>query len=374
MNEEERRRIEVISSIDKQFWQNINRVRLAAAGNTNYAVAKDDIGNWYVKAFSGDAAPIIRSAQRLALFASGASLNVNFLRRLDLQRAVDTGQANEAQQQELLQLRNEAPGPRDSNALQRVFERYRREYVDATGRDAADLRARLASGKLVEQFRQAWQAQVRFTGDDAAAEKEKFLKRLDEMLGEDVPAALADATTALTEPPPATEPKAAMARAQGQAAGILRALGHVKRVHDRLTVRIATRLDVSDAAAAAKAQEETVSRRATELTRLQAIAKERADEAQAAETRNDGTGAAARERATQAKAEADTAAGALDTARAELTRLQQRHSALVTNRAGASAEVSAVVRSLLGEFVERRRAAVEALERSVVFIGEASRP
>ena len=42
----------ILGEIDKQFWQNINRVRVAGAGATNYVVAKDDIGNWYVKRYS----------------------------------------------------------------------------------------------------------------------------------------------------------------------------------------------------------------------------------------------------------------------------------------------------------------------------------
>ena len=64
----------ITTAIDKQFWQNVNQVRLAGSGNTNYAIAKDDVGNWYVKGYSTDVNDIITSAKNLALFAAGPSL------------------------------------------------------------------------------------------------------------------------------------------------------------------------------------------------------------------------------------------------------------------------------------------------------------
>ena len=62
--------------LDKQYWQNINTVRVVGGGNLNYVVAKDDVGNWYVKDYSADPKDIIKSAQGLALFAAGPSLKV----------------------------------------------------------------------------------------------------------------------------------------------------------------------------------------------------------------------------------------------------------------------------------------------------------
>jgi hypothetical protein len=63
--------------IDKQFWQNINRIQLSAAGNTNYVLMKDDIGNWTVKNMSADPKDIIKSAKNLALFGAGGALGAN---------------------------------------------------------------------------------------------------------------------------------------------------------------------------------------------------------------------------------------------------------------------------------------------------------
>ena len=34
------------AQIDKQFWHNVNTIRLNGGGDTNYVVMKDDIGNW----------------------------------------------------------------------------------------------------------------------------------------------------------------------------------------------------------------------------------------------------------------------------------------------------------------------------------------
>jgi hypothetical protein len=65
--------LKIQSEIDKQFWQNINTVRVAGAGATNYVLAKDDIGNWYVKAYSADPQPIIDAAKSLAMFSLGAT-------------------------------------------------------------------------------------------------------------------------------------------------------------------------------------------------------------------------------------------------------------------------------------------------------------
>jgi hypothetical protein len=60
--------------LDKQFWQSVNRVRVAGGGDVNYVVAKDDIGNWYVKNYSSDPKRIINSMKNLALFGAGAGL------------------------------------------------------------------------------------------------------------------------------------------------------------------------------------------------------------------------------------------------------------------------------------------------------------
>lgn len=61
-----------LAEVDRQYWQNINRVQVSAAGNTNYVIAKDDIGNWYVKGFEGDPKPLVDAAKAVAGSAIGA--------------------------------------------------------------------------------------------------------------------------------------------------------------------------------------------------------------------------------------------------------------------------------------------------------------
>lgn len=70
----ERRKMQ--QEIDKQYWQRINRVRVAGAGATNYVMVKDPIGNWYVKNYGADPKPIIDAAKNMAMFAAGGAINV----------------------------------------------------------------------------------------------------------------------------------------------------------------------------------------------------------------------------------------------------------------------------------------------------------
>jgi hypothetical protein len=64
----------VQNSIDKQYWQNINSIRLSGVSNTNYAVTKDDVGNWYVKGYANNTDKMIQSFKNVALFALGGGV------------------------------------------------------------------------------------------------------------------------------------------------------------------------------------------------------------------------------------------------------------------------------------------------------------
>jgi hypothetical protein len=66
-------RLKELRELDKQSWQNVNRIRLAGAGRANYVLAKDDVGNWYVKQYAADPSNIIHSAKNLALFSAGSA-------------------------------------------------------------------------------------------------------------------------------------------------------------------------------------------------------------------------------------------------------------------------------------------------------------
>lgn len=127
----------IVREIDKQFWQTINRVRVAGAGDTNYVIAKDDIGNWYVKAFSADPKKIIKSVQKLALFNLGAQLDTNLLSRLDAKDG-------------------EAPEDVSKPSLQRLFEEFEKDYAEKTGKDFAGLKSRIEEAGLKTSIKKAW--------------------------------------------------------------------------------------------------------------------------------------------------------------------------------------------------------------------------
>jgi len=69
--------IEVLDKIDKQYWQNINTVRVAGGGRTNYVLAKDDVGNWTARSFSSNFDKIVDSMTGLALHHYGAEIGAS---------------------------------------------------------------------------------------------------------------------------------------------------------------------------------------------------------------------------------------------------------------------------------------------------------
>ena len=114
----------IVAEIDKQFWHNINSVRVSGAGNTNYVIAKDDIGNWYVKNYSADPEPIIKGAQSLAMFSLGAEMNIDLLSRLRAEPGTE-GAGTDLDTAR--------------NAFEKVLHRYAREYIERTDEDARKL-------------------------------------------------------------------------------------------------------------------------------------------------------------------------------------------------------------------------------------------
>lgn len=113
------------SELDKQYWQNINRVRISGVGLTNQVVAKDDVGNWYVKQYSGDPKDIIKSAKNLALFNLGTKLPIDLAGELNAASKLkgDT--------------KTEAAG--ESPPLNRVLEKHRNVYQAKTAEASTKL-------------------------------------------------------------------------------------------------------------------------------------------------------------------------------------------------------------------------------------------
>ena len=122
----------VLSQIDRQFWQNINSIRVAGVGRTNYVIVQDDIGNWYVKGYSANPEDIIRSVNSLGQFALGEQLDTDLVNRPEI--------GTES---------NPAPQP---TALEAVFDKYNKEYEDANEDMIKDLKTVLDSLSKEIQF------------------------------------------------------------------------------------------------------------------------------------------------------------------------------------------------------------------------------
>ncbi len=195
VNKDDEGRLETLQKIDKQFWQNINSVRLAGAGITNYALVKDDIGNWYAKGFSADPEPIIRGAQSLALFSAGGNLNMNLLRQrnLELKRDKKDGELSEQESDELgnLQSMNRADaaagGP--NRAYRAIFDTAERKFLERTGADFELLKERVANKGLPTKIRDGWLAAL--PDDGTLPNRANALALVQDNAGQPVPFTLA---------------------------------------------------------------------------------------------------------------------------------------------------------------------------------------
>ncbi|UCG46495.1 MAG: hypothetical protein JSU94_13435 [Phycisphaerales bacterium] len=129
------------AEIDKQFWQNINRVRVAGGGETNYVVAKDDIGNWYVKRYVADPKDIIKSAQSLAMFSMSARAGTSA-----------AGQLAGIEGKKKVQQKPDA----EESPMWPVFSKYRETYLERTQKDCEKLTNLLKDGVIETRIKTAW--------------------------------------------------------------------------------------------------------------------------------------------------------------------------------------------------------------------------
>lgn len=125
--------------LEKIHWQNVNKVSLSGGGFTNYVLAKDDVGNWYVKAYSSDPEAIIKSATSLALFNSGKAINTNLLRRLEVQRQLDDDKDMSSSRRAELQKELSNSSKPGGQAWLKVRDRYAARYQRETNAQAASL-------------------------------------------------------------------------------------------------------------------------------------------------------------------------------------------------------------------------------------------
>jgi hypothetical protein len=128
-------------ALDKQYWQNINSVRVSGGGDTNYVVAKDDVGNWYVKNYSADPGPIIKSAKNLALFGMGSSMQTNLVgaalrqdaAEKQIKELADKEELTNEKAQEIRDAAGVAPATSTQRQLQGEEDRYNQETFEQRG-------------------------------------------------------------------------------------------------------------------------------------------------------------------------------------------------------------------------------------------------
>lgn len=133
------------SELDKQYWQNINRVRVSGAGFTNQALVKDDVGNWYVKHYYGDTEDIAKSAKNLALFSLGTKMPIDLAREL----------------RDVSDPKGDSEKTKNSPTLQTVLKKHHGAYTIHTKETQAKLdRLHSKDGKseLQETLLAAWEA------------------------------------------------------------------------------------------------------------------------------------------------------------------------------------------------------------------------
>lgn len=144
--QEQKERVETQTAIDRQFWQNINRVRVTGTGDTTYALVKDDIGNWYVKGYKGDPEKVIKGVQAMALTAVSGAMKAGVLQRAqDVEKARASGTPLD---------------PKSSpTVLGKQVDHFQKLYQDATEKDAKELKAATdekASDGIVAKVKDSW--------------------------------------------------------------------------------------------------------------------------------------------------------------------------------------------------------------------------
>lgn len=151
--------------LDKQFWHNINNVTLSGGGDANYVIAKDDIGNWYVKAYATDPSQVYRSATSLGMFALGGKMDLNLFDRLDeerrLKKQIDAKDDVPGARARLDQLRKEQPSTTNSS-LGKVFVSYKDVYVTKTKESLDSLSGEInEESKFKQRIADSWKATLK---------------------------------------------------------------------------------------------------------------------------------------------------------------------------------------------------------------------
>ncbi len=320
----DREKAKINAEIDKQFWQTINSVRVAGAGNTNYVMAKDDIGNWYVKKYAADAAPIIKSAKNLALFGLSGQFDSNLLKQV----RQDDGTVGQGA---------DAVDKKPTSAMGRLLEKHEKAYGKAVETDFAALQKLVndaPTSTLVTTIKSAWSGNADIK---QGARLTELSAELDAAAQETLPAANTKLDSLPAKPSTADRTERLYA-----------ALDEVAGLYPALRSKVDTIAFVDKASGELE-----------ERQNARATAERKLTEEKAASSPDDVIAMAEKTLSEATEAE-KKAASDLESAK----RAQQ----------AALREAARVLRRHLQDFLGRREKAIQEYETAVVFIGDANNP
>lgn len=155
---------EILSSLDKRSWTNINQVRVHGAGSANYALIKDDVGNWVTKSFSADPKEIFEAAKGLALFNIGGKAGINMLQGAKLFEELDNIPGSLSASQAAArrtEIHNQITELRDAGspataASENLVARFRESYQERTAKQVSQLRQLAQSQDFVTEIATKW--------------------------------------------------------------------------------------------------------------------------------------------------------------------------------------------------------------------------
>lgn len=191
-------------ALDKAHWQNINAVRVSGAGSTNFAIAKDDVGNWYVKAMGADPGAMVRAATRLALFNAGGRFDANLLRADELRQQIDDkrrrNESATAEESELVQITQGQSGPAVA-ARADTLELFRQNYRKQSATHLQSLAAKLQADAPLVALRLRFEEAMEGTKDpkvlnsivDSGLVKDRFAEAIQATEGDEADAKPGDA-------------------------------------------------------------------------------------------------------------------------------------------------------------------------------------
>lgn len=358
--------------LDKAFWQNINRVRLNGGGFTNYVVAKDDVGNWYVKGMGADLSPMVNAAKNLALYNLGGRLNTNLLRIDELRGRLDNdSSASEAQRADWKDELERLGGPQSGPVVADrgdMLKQYRKRYDDLLAKHVKDLAAALETEDYKRQIQARWSVTVTGTG----------LAALTGTMALPAPAkAWADAQQVLKQDFQSTRDRSEAVIASLAAlerfrvavrAAVLVEPSLVKSASDASEAAAKTLADQDRSLAAAyeriQALSSSVAAKAADVKRFREVGRPAEDIKKA----QDELDALLAEHAKEAKAY-DEAAKTQATSRAALATAQQGLTAAQAVRQKLAEDASVVMSGIVRTWVNRRLRSAEELETAATVVG-----